>query len=119
MEVHRTLGHGFVEPVYQEALSIECSLREMPHEREVDVPVQYKGKLLTTGYRADFIFFHEVLVELKALSQLTGKEEAQIINYLKASGIKTGLLLNFGARSLEFKRFVLTGSAVRSVQDVG
>lgn len=106
METHRELGHGFLEPVYQEALSLELSLREIPYQREVLIPISYKGQRLEASYRADFVCFGELLVELKALSSLSGKEEAQVINYLKATGLKRALLLNFGTRSLEYKRLV-------------
>ena len=107
MEVHRTLGCGFLEAVYQEALAIEFNLQEIPFQREVELPVYYKGRILKASYKADFICFDEIVIELKALSQLSGQEEAQIINYLKATELKKGLLLNFGAESLEYKRFVL------------
>ncbi|MBP8292250.1 MAG: GxxExxY protein [Caldilineaceae bacterium] len=106
MEVHATLGRGFMEAVYQESLAIELTLRRIPYQREVDLPVSYKGTLLKCSYRADFICYGEIIVELKALSALTGGEWAQIINYLKATGFHRGLLLNFGAESLEHKRFV-------------
>lgn len=106
MEVHKQLGPGFLEAVYQEALAVELDLRQVPYNREVELPVFYKGRRLATNYRADFVCYDEVIVELKALSKLGGVEQAQIINYLKATGLETGLLLNFGAPSLEYKRFV-------------
>ncbi|HEY6045655.1 MAG TPA: GxxExxY protein [Pyrinomonadaceae bacterium] len=110
MEVHRQLGCGFLEPVYQEALAIELSKRKIPFVREVRLPVFYKELRLNTPYRVDFICFHEVAVELKALAHLSGTEEAQLINYLKASGKEIGLLLNFGAPSLVCRRFILSNS---------
>ena len=106
MEVHRQLGCGFLEPVYQEALAIELAARGVPHRREVELPVHYKGQRLNTSYRTDFLCNDTVIVELKALVKLSGTEEAQILNYLKASGCQTGLLLNFGASSLEYKRLI-------------
>jgi GxxExxY protein len=110
MEVHRQLGCGFLEPVYQEALAIELGKREVPFRREIKLPIHYKGELLDTAYCVDFICFDSVVVELKALVRLSGTEEAQVLNYLKATGYEVGLLLNFGTRSLEHRRFVLTKS---------
>jgi len=110
MEVHKQLGCGFLEPVYQETLSIEFSKRQIPFRREVTLPIFYKDVRLNTPYRVDFICFEEVAVELKALARLGGTEEAQVINYLKASGHETGLLLNFGTRSLAYRRFILSKS---------
>ena len=107
MEVHKHLGHGFLEAVYQEAMSMELTARKIPFNREVVLPVKFKGQLLQCGYRADFICFEEVIVELKAISQLTGVDEAQAINELKATNLHRALLINFGAPSLEYKRLVL------------
>jgi GxxExxY protein len=110
MEVHRVLGCGFLEAVYQEALEIELEARGVPFRRQVELPVRYKGRLLNKIYVADLITHETVIVELKALARFSGTEEAQVINYLKATGLETGLLLNFGARSLEYKRFICSKS---------
>ena len=107
MEVHRRLGLGFLEAVYQEALAIEFTERNVPYAREVDLRIEYRGQQLACGYRADFICFGEIIVELKSMRALTVIEHAQVLNYLKATGLGRGLLINFGAASLEHKRFVL------------
>ncbi len=106
MEVHRELGCGFLEAIYQEAMAIELALRSVPFAREEPLRVEYKGKPLATAYRADFVCFESVLVELKALQKLSTGDEAQVLNYLKATGHQIGLLLNFGSQSLEFKRLI-------------
>jgi GxxExxY protein len=106
MEIHRQLGHGFLEAVYQEAAVIELSLAKISFEREVHLPIRYKGTILPSQYRADFICFSEIIVEFKALSNITRNEEAQVLNYLKATGFHRGLLINFGAPSLQYKRLV-------------
>lgn len=108
MEVHRQLGCGFLESVYQEALALELKDRHIPYNRELRFPVVYKGCQLSCQYRPDFICFESVIVELKALGQLSRIEESQLINYLKVTGYHTGLLLNFGRKSLEQRRFVLS-----------
>ena len=115
MEVHRELGRGFLEAVYQEALALELTTQGVPFRREIALPVTYKGQILSTHYRADFICFDSVVVEVKALDHWGGVEEAQVINYLKATGKEVGLLLNFGAESLEYRRFVLSAKSAQSV----
>ena len=107
-EVHRVLGSGFLEAVYQEALERELLTRRIPVRREVELPIEYKGARLAALYKADFVCYNEVIVELKALDRLSGKEKAQVINYLKASGHVRGLLLNFGAARLECERLVFS-----------
>ncbi|MFC1892002.1 GxxExxY protein [Thermodesulfobacteriota bacterium] len=106
LEVHNELGCGFLEAVYQEALERELVNKEVPFESQPMIRITYKEKPLNKTYQPDFICFEEIIVEIKAISRVTGLEEAQLINYLKASGIKVGLLINFGARSLEHKRLV-------------
>ncbi|MFW6163693.1 MAG: GxxExxY protein [Planctomycetota bacterium] len=110
MELHREKGCGFLEPVYHECFERELELRGIPFEHEKEFRIYYKGQELKKRYVADFVCFGEVLGELKALDRLTSREEAQVINYLKASGLSVALLLNFGAESLEWKRVVYTHS---------
>ena len=107
IEVHRELGHGFLEAVYQEALELELQELGIPFEPLKPLPIQYKGKPLSKLYIADLVCYGEVIVELKALQRLTHNDTAQILNYLKAAELRVGLLINFGARAkLEWKRFV-------------
>ena len=106
MEVHKTLGRGFLEAVYQEALEKEFRLQKIPYKREQQLSIEYKGEKLSKYYMADFICYEKIIVELKALSNLTTEHDAQILNYLKATNSKLGLLINFGAISLEYKRLV-------------
>jgi len=107
MEVHRELGPGFLEPVYQEALAIEFLQRSLPFEREKLLNIFYKGSKLDKTYSADFLCFDKIIVELKALTDLTSIHESQLINYLKATNLQVGVLINFGAKSLEYKRLIL------------
>ena len=106
MEVHNAIGPGFLEPVYQEAFELELLSNQIPHEREEKLNIYYKDQKLKTFYKADFICFNNLIVELKSVKQLYKIDEAQVINYLKASGLHKALLINFGAEKLQFKRFV-------------
>lgn len=106
MEVHRELGSGFLEAVYQEAMDIELRSRHIPFEPQKLLNVCYKGMPLKKDYMADLVCFGRIIVELKCLDRLTKKEESQILNYLKATGLRVGLLVNFGAAELEWKRLV-------------
>ncbi|MCB0795038.1 MAG: GxxExxY protein [Flavobacteriales bacterium] len=108
MEVHTLLGAGFLESVYHEALIRELDERGIPYEAEVELLIAYKGEHLATFFRADLICYDSIVVELKALKAIGGPEEAQLLNYLKATGIERGLLLNFGSPRLEVKRMVFT-----------
>jgi len=118
MEVHGVLGHGFLEAVYQEALALELMRRKIPYRREHPVPITYKGDKLNTAYRADFLCFESIIVELKALTALSGAEQAQVIHYLRATGLNRALLINFGKPRLEHKRFVFNYESSADVADV-
>jgi GxxExxY protein len=107
IEVHKELGPGFLEPVYQEALQIELEERRIPFEPQKALIINYKGRPLKKEYIADFLTYGQLIVELKALDRLTGKEESQLLNYLKATGMRVGLLINFGSSGrLEWKRMI-------------
>ena len=107
IEVHRELGSGFVEAVYQEAFEMELAEREIPFDAQKPIKVTYKGRPLTKEFVPDLVCHGQLIVELKALDKLSSKEEAQILNYLKASGLRVGLLINFGARGkLEWNRYI-------------
>jgi len=108
IEVHNNLGCGFLEPVYQESLAIEMCSRKIPFDKEKIVEIHYKDTLLRKKYIADFVCYGNILLELKALSKITSDHEAQLLNYLKATGFEVGLLFNFGASKLEYKRMILT-----------
>jgi GxxExxY protein len=107
MEVHKELGCGFLEPVYQEALALEFEERKIPFEKEKEIEIFYKDLRLDKKYRADFFCFNRIIVEVKALSGLAPEHESQLLNYLKATEEKVGVLLNFGNSSLQYKRMVL------------
>ena len=123
MEVHRELRHGFLETVYQDALAVEFALQQIPFEREKLLRVSYKGGILPSFYKADFVCFGSVLVECKALQAVGGVEEAQVLNYLRIIGLPRAVLLNFGTRSLEYKRLIFTPDRIcanlrESVDDI-
>ena len=108
MDVYWQLGRGFLEPVYQEALSVEFRRRRIPFEPEQEIFIFYKGEKLKKKYEADFICYGQIIIELKALDALSGREVAQLLNYMKATRFNLGLLINFGSRiRLEWRRYVL------------
>ena len=107
MEVHKELGFGFLEAVYEEAFSLEMISKNIQYESQKEIRIQYKDQVLQKRYKPDYIVEDKVIVEVKAISSLTGNEEAKILNYLRATGLKLGLLINFGAPSLEWKRMIL------------
>lgn len=108
IEVHTELGNGFLEPVYQRALEIELGLRKIEFEPQKRLQIFYKGIDLNKEYIPDFVCFDKTIVEIKALDRLTNTEASQLLNYLKATSLKVGLLINFGSKGkLEWKRFVL------------
>ena len=104
MEVHRQLGCGFTEKVYQDALEIELQLRKIPYKREARIQVRYKSDLLPSEFVPDFICYDCIIVELKAVQELENIHRAQTINYTKVAGFETSLLINFGSESLEYER---------------
>ena len=108
MDVYWHLGRGFLEPVYQEALGIEFRRRKIPFEPEHEIVIFYKGEALEKTYSADFICYGQIIIELKALEGLTGREVGQLLNYMKATRFNVGLLINFGSLvRLEWHRYVI------------
>jgi GxxExxY protein len=107
MEVYNQLGNGFLDAVYQDALVLELRLRKIAFQEQTPLELTYKGQTLRHTYVPDLIVFDKIVVELKAISILGPNEEAQLLNYLKATGMRLGLLINFGAqRRLEWKRMI-------------
>ena len=107
MEVHKTLGPGFLEVVYQLALEKELSLRGIPFHYQVELPVSYKGTPVGI-YKADFMIDKKIILEIKGISRLNASHEAQALHYLAATGLQLAILINFGMSSLEFRRIVKT-----------
>ena len=107
IEVHKVLGRGFLESVYHEALEIEFSLREIPFESRKQLNLSYKENLLQQTYQADYLAYDKIIVEIKALDSLIPQHQAQVINYLKATKLRLGILINFGEKSLVWQRIIL------------
>ena len=108
MEVYWQLGRGFLEPVYQEAFEIELNKRGILFQHQERLLIRYKGQVLKKEYVPDLILFGQIIAEVKVVDHLTFIEEAQLLNYLKATGMRVGLLINFGSRiRLEWKRYVI------------
>ena len=106
MAVHGELGCGYLEAVYQEAFAIELEMNGIEFEREKQLLIRYRDRVLKKSYFADFLCYDKIIVELKAVQSLLSEHEAQVLNYLKATGCKLGLLFNFGAKSFQYKRLV-------------
>jgi GxxExxY protein len=107
MEIHRELGKGHDEIIYKDALVVELGRADIPFARENKYEVKYKGVILPHFYRADFVVWNKILFEAKAVEQLTDAHVKQVLNYLAAAKLRLGLLVNFGADSLEWKRVIL------------
>jgi len=105
LEVHKTLGPGFLEAVYGEAYALELASKNIPFKKEEKIHIKYKDSILKQYYIADFVCYDSIIVELKAVESLMPQHSAQVINYLNATDMEVGLLLNFGERSLKHKRF--------------
>ena len=106
IEVHKYLGCGFLESVYQEALAIEFNNQHIPYEREKALTIKYKNVELDKKYISDFVCYSKIVVETKAVKEICDEHRAQIINYIKATNMKLGLLINFGETSLKYERFI-------------
>lgn len=107
MEVHKQLGYGFLESVYQDAIAHEFHLNLVPFEKEKILEIGYKDIVLKKKFVADFVCYNNIIVELKAVESLADEHTAQVINYLKATNFRLGLLINFGAGKLQYKRVIL------------
>jgi GxxExxY protein len=107
LEVHKNLGSGFLEGVYQEAMEMELAERKIPFVVQQELKIIYKGKTLNKKYYADIVCFDKIIVELKVSKTISSEYVSQVLNYLNAANFKLGLLINFGSESLEVKRIVL------------
>ena len=119
MDVYNQLGPGFGEAIYQEALEIKVENRKIPNNPQQNIFIFYKGQRLKNFFTPDFICYEKIVVEIKAIDRLTSREESQLLNYLKATSMPVGLLINFGAeKDLERKRMVLTSQKPTQVPKV-
>jgi len=108
MTVSNELGCGFLEAVYQEALAMEFGDCDIPFEAQKKITISYKNRMLKKEYFADFLCYDQIIVEIKAIKKITGIEEAQLLNYLKATKLPLGMIINFGSPQLEWKRYANT-----------
>jgi GxxExxY protein len=107
MEVHNNLGKGFSEIVYKDAMALEAEWQHIPFEREKELSIEYKNEILKHSFFADFLFFENIIVEVKAIDkEISAEHIAQTLNYLKACNVSVGLIINFGRNSLEYKRLI-------------
>jgi GxxExxY protein len=106
-EVYKELGPGYLESVYEDALCYELDLRNIPYQRQIDLDVKYKDVIFERRFRADLLVEKKVLVENKAIKKITKQDEAQLLNYLKTTSLKVGLLFNFGSEEFEMIRRIL------------
>ena len=113
IEVHKELGNGFLEPIYQEALEHEFQNQEIPYEREKLLPIKYKGRVLSKQYYADFVCYDDIIVELKSVTRIVAKHRAQLCNYLRLTRKPVGLLINYGEECLIGERWVLDTNSNR------
>ena len=111
MKVHKNLGSGFLESVYQEVLSKEFTKEEIPFEEQKKLNLYYEGEKLNKYFKADFLCYDKIILELKSVAFLSKTSESQVINYLKATDKEVGLLINFGEKSLKWKRFINTDNS--------
>jgi GxxExxY protein len=116
MEVHRELGTGFLEAVYQEALALEFKRKVITFKQKTKLEISYKGQTLSKYYEADFVCYNKIILEIKAMNELSGGHESQVINYLKTTDFKLGLLINFGAESLEYKRLLDPSDCLKTIK---
>jgi GxxExxY protein len=106
-EVHKELGSGFLEVVYQDAFEIELTNKNIPYKREFALPIYYKNIKMNRLYRVDFLCFDKIIVEIKSVNNIVEEFYAQVMHYLKATKLKLGLIINFGETSLKVKRIIL------------